>query len=424
VHSTRSSVAPGPYQRHRRVSPYFLFLWLTTSSHRKIKNDGLGDPIAFFEDIQTCLRLPVCDQLVIMDCCFAANAFAREDIGKRKFELITSAAHDKESPAPKSERSFTKTLSDTIERLLDHNSNGFCTSQLYREVYHSVSDTKPFLFDQARHSYGKIWLRPQIPVPTAKNEDGTYLKLTLRLNQNPDGPVMNELALQLQYLPYVDQIRFEGLHAPKEKIEDFMRFVDRTKLLLPVIKKMHTRRQLRKIMNMERENNQNNVEPPKRLMKLRLKQNRRAVYDWTSAVRHDTPQHSEELRDRRKKTMTWPPEKAESSMGANSNGNVSSENKFDVPGPGTFVTSFLPRRMTTEGSFSQWNPSATSLGLTSSPPSNESSLGDTPAMVMGPEQNEGRSKRQRIASPDQMPAPAPKSRKISHNASANGNQPG
>lgn len=397
---------------------------LTTSPRRKLKNDGYGDPIAFFDDIQTCLRLPACDQLLIMDCCKAANAFAKEHIGKRKFELMTSAAHDAESPAPKSQQSFTRTLNDTLERLLDENPKGVCTSQLYREIYHTVPTTKPLLFDQARHSYGKIWLRPQVAATALPREEGRYLKLTLRLNENPDGPIMNELALQLQYLPHVDQIRFEGLHAPKKQIADFMRFVDCTKILRPLIKRLQKRRQLRMLATMRKENNHNDISPPDSLLRLRLGQNHRAVYDWTSAIRDDNPKHSEDIRDRRKKTMTWPPEKSDASLANKFNGGVASEYKVNVPGPGTFVTSFVPRRMTTEGSFSQWNPSSTSLELLSSQPSTGSSLGTTPPTMFDPEQSKERGKRQRIASPERMPAPASKSRKICHNDSEDGGQPG
>ena len=40
---------------------------LTVGLYRKFGNsDGLGDPTAFFNDIRTCLRLPRCDQLMIL----------------------------------------------------------------------------------------------------------------------------------------------------------------------------------------------------------------------------------------------------------------------------------------------------------------------------------------------------------------------
>lgn len=320
---------------------------------RKFDNsDGLGDPTAFFSDIRTCLRLPRCDQLMILDCCYAAKAFAREHIGKRKFELITSAPHDRESPAPHLPHSFTKTLYDSLKRLITENPKGFCTSHLYREVYHTMpvteppkpSNPKPLLFDQARHSFGKIWLRPQAETdrPPKAKEEGRYLKLTFRLNANPDLAVMNELALHLQFLPHVDQIRFEDLYAPKEQITDFMNLVLQAGKLRPLLRKIHAKRQLRRIAEMR--TGQNGVETPSSLLKLTLDQNHHPAYDWSSAseVSNHGPQ------DQRKKSGTWPPAQVTSSTkGSLPNGQLSEEYKVNVPGPRTIVSTFVPRRVNT-----------------------------------------------------------------------------
>ncbi|SLM41422.1 hypothetical protein LPUS_12415 [Lasallia pustulata] len=251
----------------------------------KFANDGHGDPTAFFNDIRTCLRLPACDQLVILDCCYAARAFARDHIGKRKFELLTSAAHDLICPAPKLPHSFTRTLNDTMIRLLNDNPNGFSTAHLYREVYHSAQTVKPLLFDQARHSFGKIWLRPQIGSALPESEkEGRFLKLTLKLNAQPDGAVMNELALQLQYLPHVDQVRFEDLYAPREQITDFMRFVVQAQKLRPLMRKFYAKRQLRRVLALKRGDNVAGAPPS--LLKLHLEHNPQPAYDWSSAYAH------------------------------------------------------------------------------------------------------------------------------------------
>lgn len=279
-------------------------------SHRKFRNDGYGDPSAFFNDMQTCLRLPSCDQLIILDCCFSARAFGPNHIGKRKFELMTSAAHNQESPAPKWPNSFTRALHVTLKRLLKDNPKGFCTSHLYREVYHNMPKTdspRPHLFDQARHSFGKIWLRPQVqsPLPPKAVGDGRYLKLKFRLNEKPDLAVMNELALHLQYLPYVDQIKFEDLCAPKEQIQDFMKMVVQAQKLKPLIRKIHARRQLRKVAALTVHTNQ---ETPSSLIKLHLEQTHHPAYDWSNTERdHDyRPSHSQQTEAQMKKHGTWP----------------------------------------------------------------------------------------------------------------------
>ena len=327
---------------------------LINLSSRKYSNrDGKGDPKAFFPDVLTCLRLPACDQLLILDCCYAAKAFSREHIGKRKFELLTSAGHNATSPAPKSEHSFTRTLTTGLRSLLRDHPRGFSTSDLYREVYHTVSPhmahTKPLLFDQSRHNFGKIWLMPKVPSdgpPKATEEEGRFLKLTFRLNQTPDLAVMNELALNLQYLPYVDQIKFEDLYAPKEQITNFMTAVLQAQKIRPLIRKMQARRKSKTVADLK--TGDNGIEAPKSLLKLHLKQNPRPVYDWSRAerVHGHNPKDSERSWDRRRKTSTWPPAQEKFSTHNSPSGDTLSA-EYKVDGPGTLVTKFVPRRVRT-----------------------------------------------------------------------------
>ena len=330
-----------------------MLINLTT---RKFSNsNGDGDPTAFFPDVLTCLRLPACDQLLILDCCFAAKAFSREQIGKRKFELLTSAAHDARSPAPKSEHSFTRTLTTALRSLLKKHEKGFSTAELYREVYHTVPPpqmkiTKPLLFDQSRRNFGKIWLMPQkLGDPPPKTEgEGRFLKLTFRLNKEPDLAVMNELALNLQYLPFVDQIRFEDLYAPREQITKLMDTILQAKKIRPLIRKLHARRRLQKVTQLKAGDSE--VVPPESLLKLHLEQDRHSIYDWsgTERVPGSNRKHSEEAKDRRDKNRTWPPAQWKSSMDGSSFGDkLSAEYKVDLPGPGTLVTTFVPRRVHT-----------------------------------------------------------------------------
>ena len=328
-------------------------LTLTGSSFRKFDNqDGNGDPTAFFPDVLTCLRLPACDQLLILDCCFGAKAFAREHIGKRKFELLTSAAHNARSPAPHYPNSFTKTLTDALRSLLKENPKGFCTSDLYREAYHTIpihpATTKPLLFDQSRHNFGKIWLMPQVlSDPPSKisseDEEARFLKLTFRLNKNPDLAVMNELALNLQYLPYVDKIKFEDLYAPQQQITNFMTSVMQAQKIKPLIRKLQAKRKLQTVTQLKTGGNK--AKAPDSLLKLHLEQNHHSVYDWSRAkrVRKDDPKSSEQSRKRRKKTSTWPP--AQGKSGPSSADTLSAEYKVDEPG--TIVTRFVPRRVQT-----------------------------------------------------------------------------
>ena len=261
----------------------------------KVNGDADGDPRVFFNDIEACLRAPDCDQLVIIDCCYSARAFARHHIGRRKFELLTSTAHDRMSDAPGLPESFTQTLNEVLRDLLKQNPRGFSTSHLFREIYHRIPHKKPLHFDQSRHSYGKIWLRPQGQPANPSIDEGEpiYLKLDLKLNKPPEGAVINELASSLQFLPHVDEIKVKEIWAPRKRISDFMRFVWLVQRLRPFVTRIQEKRlkMKRKFQHIEGEGIPESV---KRLQKQSLRKHE-SLYDWSSAQEH-----------KRRKSFTWP----------------------------------------------------------------------------------------------------------------------
>ncbi len=152
-------------------------------------------------------------------------------MGKRKFELFTSAAHNAESPAPKFEGSFTRALNQALQKLIKEKENGFPTSDLFRELYHSVPKhlPRPQLFDQSGHDYGKIRLRPQnfTTVATAEIQP-LSLNLTLRINAEFEEAIMYELARHLSFLPHVNEVILEKVYEPKKT---FITFVKTTQCL-------------------------------------------------------------------------------------------------------------------------------------------------------------------------------------------------
>lgn len=203
-----------------------------------------------------------------------------------------------------------------MTRLINENPMGFCTSHLYREVYHTMPATKnpgkpnpkPLLFDQGRHSLGRIWLRPQVTShqPSKGPEKGWFLNLTFRLNESPDLAVMNEIALNLQFLPHVDQVRFENLYEPKDQITDFMRLVLLASKLKPLVRKLHARRQRRKLLALVA---QDENKPPASLIELHLENQQHPACDWSSAAQitnHDS-KDIQKSRDERTRIQTWPP---------------------------------------------------------------------------------------------------------------------
>lgn len=312
-------------------------------------------------DILGCCRLPACDQLLIIDCCSAANAFGPEHVGKRKFEMIVSSGCKGEAakvPAPLHPGSFTKSLHQVLRKLLEENKNGFATSQLYREIYHAIPHkVKPWHFDQARRDYGRIWLRPQSS-PVAENpisaNGATYLNLTLKLNENPNSIVMNQLALHLQYLPHVQQVRIEKLYAPKKQIEGFMLFVRQAAKLRPLIQKIHAKRRLKKLMALPQ--SERILQRPLSFVSLYLDQKQSSACDWSSALDGHNPSPTSPLtspsRDRRKKSFTWPPVEAQTSKKGTtfSNRFFSLDYQIALPRTSSIPGIFQPRRVKTMGS--------------------------------------------------------------------------
>lgn len=151
-------------------------------------------------------------------------------MGKRKFELLTSAAHNAESPAPEYEGSFTKALNKALSKLLMEHDNGFLTSDLFSELYHSAPKhlPRPHLFDQSRHDYGKIRIRPQNFTAVAKPEtQAVFLNMTLRINVEPEDAIIYELARELSFLSHVDEVRFEKMYEP---VGEFFASVRKTQI--------------------------------------------------------------------------------------------------------------------------------------------------------------------------------------------------
>ena len=85
---------------------------LTRSSKADVGSDR--DPAIYFDDFWTCLRWPICDQLLIIDCCFGARAFATAPTGKQKIEILSSAGKNDIVPSPKQPGSFTKCFADYL----------------------------------------------------------------------------------------------------------------------------------------------------------------------------------------------------------------------------------------------------------------------------------------------------------------------
>lgn len=296
---------------------------LTKSSKANVGSDR--DPAIFFDDFWTCLRWPICDQLLIIDCCYGARAFANAPTGKQKFEILSSAGENDVVPSPRQPGSFTKCFTDCLERLKRENVKGFCTSQLYRELYHMDElHRKPWLFDSAKQDHGKIWLRPQSVAPSTNDTEpngDTRLSLTLRLHQSPDiNTVLSQIALKMQYLPHVEEVRVENLYAPQEKIKHMLGVLNQIQKLRPVIRKACARRRLKKIRETLTSHDANTCEQNVIHM-INGEGSVHPACDWNPEVPGRINHHGAITKplQSRKKSFTWPALASTDTSGSSSN---------------------------------------------------------------------------------------------------------
>ena len=251
------------------------------------------------EDLRTCLRLPNCDLLVIIDDCNITgcfNASRWEPIGKQKIEILMAGAAEAENNAA-IPGWFTRLLTQTLSNLLKINPRGFPVFRLYLEIYNENTDAKPRMFNLSGGHRSEIWLCPPIPSskpPAAKTKGELVLNLSLRLaGQHIETSMMNDIASHLQLLPHVEAIRFQDLSAPSKEIADFMQLVIRAQKIQPLLRRLHARRQFQKTAELSQDSG---IAAPSMLRPRGIMNGRNQVpkYDWSNVSRAHSLKDSEE----------------------------------------------------------------------------------------------------------------------------------
>lgn len=111
-------------------------------------------------------------------------------------------------------------------------------------MYHKSRDhIKPFLFDQSAFDYGKIWLRPfhAGPEPPPSVKKPVTIDLTFQMTEIPDPAKMNEIARALQYIPHVEEVQLQDLHAPAEEVQEFYYAMKKAMRIKRVIHRLRQR---------------------------------------------------------------------------------------------------------------------------------------------------------------------------------------
>jgi hypothetical protein len=198
------------------------------------------------------------DMLLVVDSCFAAGAFTDQPFGGRKCELFCSIAEKDLARAPGFEGSFTNILTTTLAKMIDETPEGFSTSDLYGRVYQQQDHThKPFLFNQSKFDFGKIWLRPcrqKDEATTALAEskftiDVRFHLTSLHLAQ------LNRVAKALQWIPHVQMVEMLCIHSPTHELGEFIRTVHLANRLRPVLARVRRKIELQKARQLRRTDN-------------------------------------------------------------------------------------------------------------------------------------------------------------------------
>jgi hypothetical protein len=207
-------------------------------------------PHISFKAICQQIKASETDMLLVVDSCFAAGAFTDQPFGGRKCELFCSIAEKDWARAPGHEGSFTKILTTTLARMIEETPEGFSTSDLYRRVYQQQHQThKPFLFNQSKFDFGRIWLRPcrQKGRAALRSAESKYtIDLRIHLAKSLDLMELNKVVKALQWIPYVQMVKMQSMHSPSDELSEFIRTVYLANRLRPVLARVRRKLELKK----------------------------------------------------------------------------------------------------------------------------------------------------------------------------------
>ncbi|KAF2653327.1 hypothetical protein K491DRAFT_634032 [Lophiostoma macrostomum CBS 122681] len=237
------------------------------------------------------------DILLIVDSCFAAGAFTDQPFGGRKCELFCSIAEKDYARAPGQEGSFTKILTSSLTGLISEQPQGFTTTDLYRQIYRKQHLAhKPYLFNQSRLDFGKIWLRPWRPKDEVLDIAETKYTIDVRfhLTKSLSMPELNTVAKALQWIPFVQLVRMQKMSSPAHELSDFIWRVNMAKILRPMLTRARRRRELTQALQLRGTASVPGSAPPSPVARTTslefLKKEPRDVelFDWSNAELFDS----------------------------------------------------------------------------------------------------------------------------------------
>jgi hypothetical protein len=243
-------------------------------------------PHISFKAICQQIKASETDMLLVVDSCFAAGAFTDQPFGGRKCELFCSIAEKDWARAPGHEGSFTKILTTTLAKMIEETPLGFSTSDLYRRVYQQQHQThKPFLFNQSKFDFGRIWLRPcrqKGRAAMASAESKFTIDLRIHLAKSLDLMELNKVVKALQWIPYVQMVKMQSMHSPNDELSEFIRTVYLANRLRPVLARVRRKLELKKARQLYRTNSSPSPRSAPTSERFHIEEPREvALFDWS-----------------------------------------------------------------------------------------------------------------------------------------------
>lgn len=168
--------------------------FLAELTHRQ--SHAAGEPSLNWHEIQQLLKHTCLDVLLLLDCCFAAQAGRSREDGIGKFELLAAAAMGMKTPGP-GKRSFTTALMRLLQDASESDEE-LLVVDLQRQLLRSEVDLYATpVYAPLNPNRASISLRPLIatvhPPQTSKLRQGAQFEVLLDVVQPLDQAFVNDI---------------------------------------------------------------------------------------------------------------------------------------------------------------------------------------------------------------------------------------
>lgn len=210
----------------------------------------MGGPTLNWYEVQPTVFAAEGDVLLILDCCYAAQAARGRE--NRVVELLAASGLRHKTPSP-GEHSFTSILMTVMGRMLRETGH-VVVNELYKRLFLDTGSDEevheqPFHFFLAEGA-GSIVLRPtktiELPRDDTIDHPMALLSLTISLSQRPDKPAIKRLSLWLKTAAprFISAIAVGKLLTRTESIQEFLQSIPGSDLQRAIAEDLRNRGQV------------------------------------------------------------------------------------------------------------------------------------------------------------------------------------